>query len=122
MFYSTVALMQRASSLPVKTFSIGFDEPGYNELGYARIAARHFGAEHHEYMVTPEDVLAALDAITDVYDEPFGNASAVLSLVLGRGGSTSRMTRKISNIPTFSSSFCLNGGLPVSSSSSHLIN
>lgn len=74
---STVTGMIKKLAGSVKTFSIGFDEPGYNELGYARIAARHFGAEHYEYIVTPEDVLDALDLISDVYDEPFGNASAV---------------------------------------------
>jgi asparagine synthase (glutamine-hydrolysing) len=61
----------------VKTFSIGFDEPGYDELSYARIASKHFGSEHYEYVVTPDDVLKAIDIILGVYDEPFGNASAV---------------------------------------------
>ncbi|MEK6528152.1 MAG: asparagine synthase-related protein [Nitrospirota bacterium] len=61
----------------VKTFSIGFDEQGYNELYYARTAAKHFNAEHCEYMVTPEDVLKTIDVLPDAYDEPFGNSSAV---------------------------------------------
>ena len=74
---STVSGMIKKLTGSVKTFSIGFDEPGYNELGYARIAAKSFGAEHHEYRVTPDDVLKALDIITDAYDEPFGNSSAV---------------------------------------------
>ena len=74
---STISGMIKKLSGNAKTFSIGFDEPGYNELDYARIAARHFDVEHHEYIVTPEDVLAAIDALGDVFDEPFGNASAV---------------------------------------------
>jgi asparagine synthase (glutamine-hydrolysing) len=74
---STVTGMIKKLTGNAKTFSIGFDEPGYNELEYARIAARHFGVEHHEYIVTPDDVLAAIDALVDVFDEPFGNASAV---------------------------------------------
>lgn len=74
---STITGMVKKLAGSVKGFSIGFDEPGYNELDYARIAARHFGVEHYEYMVTPEDVLAAIDALGDVFDEPFGNASAV---------------------------------------------
>ena len=74
---STVTGMIKKLDHKVKTFSIGFDEPGYNELHYARIAAKHFGAEHHEYVVTPEDVLRTVDIIIDAYDEPFGNASAV---------------------------------------------
>jgi asparagine synthase (glutamine-hydrolysing) len=74
---STVAGMIKKLAGDVKTFSIGFDEPGYNELRYARIAARHFDSDHREYMVAPADVLNTLDSIIDVYDEPFGNASAI---------------------------------------------
>jgi asparagine synthase (glutamine-hydrolysing) len=74
---STVTGITKKLSGETKSFSIGFDEPGYNELRYARIAARHFDSDHHEYMVTPEDVLNTLDSIIDVYDEPFGNASAI---------------------------------------------
>jgi asparagine synthase (glutamine-hydrolysing) len=74
---STIAGMIKKTTGHVKTFSIGFDEPGYNELDYARIAARHFGSEHYEYTVTPDDVLKALDIIIDTFDEPFGNASAI---------------------------------------------
>lgn len=81
---STVTGMVKKLAGSVKSFSIGFDEPGYNELDYARIAARHFGAEHYEYMVTPDDVLAAIDALLDVYDEPFGNASAIPSYFCAR--------------------------------------
>ncbi len=74
---STITGMIKKLSGQVKSFSIGFDEEGYNELDFARIAAKHFGAEHYEYMVTPEDVLDTIDIILDVYDEPFGNASVV---------------------------------------------
>ena len=76
---STVTGMLKKLAGNVKSFSIGFDEPGYNELSYARITSKHFGSEHYEYIVTPDDVLKALDFILDVYDEPFGNASAVPS-------------------------------------------
>jgi asparagine synthase (glutamine-hydrolysing) len=74
---STIAGMIKKTTGMVKTFSIGFDEPGYNELDYARIAARHYGSEHHEYMVSPDDVIRAVDMIVDSFDEPFGNASAI---------------------------------------------
>ncbi len=74
---STVTGMIKKISGSAKTFSIGFDEPGYNELEYARITAKHFGAEYHEYIVTPDDVLRSLDSVLDAFDEPFGNASAV---------------------------------------------
>lgn len=74
---STVTGMIARQAGAVDTFSIGFDEPGYNELDYARIAARTFGARHHEYTVTPADVLEAIPLVSEVYDEPFGNASAI---------------------------------------------
>ena len=62
---------------PADAYSIGFDAEGYDEMAYARIAARHFGARHHTYYVTPDDVLRAVPVIAATYDEPFGNASAV---------------------------------------------
>lgn len=75
---STVSgTLGRCSGAPARTFSIGFDVPGYDETEYARIAARHFGTEHHEYYVTPRDVVDALPRIAASYDQPFGNASAV---------------------------------------------
>lgn len=60
-----------------RVYSIGFDATGYDEMEYARIAARHFKAEHHEYYVTPEDVVDAIPRVVSAYDQPFGNASAV---------------------------------------------
>jgi len=62
---------------PPRTYSIGFGAPGYDEMSYARLAARHFGTEAREYYVTPEDVVRALPLIAAHYEEPFGNASAV---------------------------------------------
>ncbi len=59
------------------TFSIGFSAEGYDEIEYARIAANHFGAVAHEYYVTPDDVADFFEKIAEVYDEPFGNSSAV---------------------------------------------
>jgi len=62
---------------PAKTFSIGFAEEDFNEIAYARIVARRFRTEHHEYFVTPEDTAAFLPQLARAYDEPFGNSSAV---------------------------------------------
>ena len=62
---------------PVHTFSIGFDADGYDEMEFARTASKHFGTIHHEYYVTPEDVISAIPKIASVYDSPFGNSSAV---------------------------------------------
>ncbi len=75
---STVSgLLARARPDEADTYSIGFDAEGYDEIGYARIATRHFGNRPHEYYVTPEDVLEALPLIASTYDEPFGNSSAL---------------------------------------------
>lgn len=75
---STVTgLLGEVTGAPPPTYSIGFDAAGYDEMEYARIAARHFKAEHHEYYVTPADVAAAIPLIAAAYDQPFGNASAV---------------------------------------------
>lgn len=60
-----------------QAFSIGFDAEGYDEIDYARITARHFDLDLHEYYVTPDDVVGALPTIAASYDEPFGNSSAL---------------------------------------------
>ena len=75
---STIAgTLCEVSGAPAKTYSIGFEAEGYDEMEYARIASRHFGTEHHAYYVTPDDVVAAIPKIAGVFDQPFGNASAV---------------------------------------------
>jgi asparagine synthase (glutamine-hydrolysing) len=75
---STVAgMLGEVTGKPARTYSIGFEAQGYDEMGYARIAARHFGTQHHEYYVTPADVVSAVPRIAEVHDQPFGNSSAV---------------------------------------------
>ena len=75
---STVTgLLAAAAPGRVKAFSVGFDAAGYDEMSYARTAARHFGVEHHEYYVTPKDVVDFIPTIAEIYDEPYGNSSAV---------------------------------------------
>ena len=71
-----VGLMAEASGHRVKTFSIGFDEPAYDELQHARAVASHFGTEHHELVVEP-DALSILDRLIAHFDEPFADASAI---------------------------------------------
>ncbi len=71
-----VALMAEASSRPVRTFSIGFDEPQFDELDAARVVARHFKTEHHELVVRP-DAVAIVDDLIEHFDEPFGDMSAI---------------------------------------------
>jgi asparagine synthase (glutamine-hydrolysing) len=75
---STVSgMLARVGGRPARTFSIGFDAAGYDEMEYARIAAKHYGCAHHEYYVTPKDVVDSVQLIAATYDQPFGNASAV---------------------------------------------
>ena len=75
---STLAgMLGEVTGRPARTYSIGFAAKGFDEMDYARIAARHFGTQHHEYYVTPDDVVNAIPRIAAVYDQPFGNSSAV---------------------------------------------
>ena len=74
---TVVGLMARTARRPVDAFSIGFQENAYDELEYARIAARHFGAVHHTMVVTPEDAFKLLPRLVEALDEPFGNNSAI---------------------------------------------
>ena len=75
---STVAgVLGQITGAPAPAYSIGFEAEGYDEMEYARIAARHFGCEHHEYYVTPADLLASIPAVAQHFDQPFGNSSAL---------------------------------------------
>jgi asparagine synthase (glutamine-hydrolysing) len=69
-----VALMARASSKPVKTFSIGFKAEKFNESHYARLVAERFGTEHHELIVNP-DLEETLSYLSRMMEEPFGDSS-----------------------------------------------
>ncbi|MGK5080803.1 asparagine synthetase B family protein [Janthinobacterium sp. HLX7-2] len=71
------AIMGQVTGRPARTYSIGFDAPGYDEMAYARLAASHAGSIHHERYVTPNDVLGAIPAMAAAFDQPFGNASAI---------------------------------------------
>lgn len=75
---STVAgMIGLAAGQPAHTYSIGFEAEGYDEMAFARIAARHFKTEHHEYYVTPEDLVRSVPMVAQAYDQPFGNSSAL---------------------------------------------
>jgi asparagine synthase (glutamine-hydrolysing) len=71
-----VGLMSEVSGARVKTFSIGFDEPEFDELEPARRVAEHFGTEHHEFVVKPDGV-GILDSLVSHFDEPFADSSAI---------------------------------------------
>ena len=72
-----VGMTALASGKTPDTYSIGFDAQGYDEMEYARLAAKHFKAEHHEYYVTPEDLVQSIPKVAAHFDQPFGNSSAL---------------------------------------------
>ncbi|WP_291994458.1 asparagine synthase C-terminal domain-containing protein [Candidatus Accumulibacter sp. ACC003] len=75
---STVAgMLGEVTGQAAPVYSIGFAAEGYDEMEYARLAAKHFGCQHHEYYVTPADLVASIPAVAQYHDQPFGNSSAL---------------------------------------------
>jgi len=80
---TVVAMMAREMDRPVKTFSIGFTESSFDELHYARITAKHFNTEHHEFIVTP-DVCNLVEEIIWHHDEPFADVSSIPTYIVSK--------------------------------------
>ncbi len=72
-----VATMANYTSKPVETFTIGFENKEFDERTYARLVAEKFHTNHHEHLVTPDNLDEALHKILHHYDEPFGDPSAI---------------------------------------------
>ena len=75
---STVAgMVGQVTGQPAHTYSIGFEAEGYDEMSFARLVAAHFKTQHHEYYVTPDDLVRSIPTVARYYDQPFGNSSAL---------------------------------------------
>lgn len=74
---STVVGMLAKSGNPVTAYSIGFEAEGYDEMEFAKIAAKHFGVKHVPYYITSDDLVANIPSVATSYDQPFGNSSVL---------------------------------------------
>jgi asparagine synthase (glutamine-hydrolysing) len=78
------ALLQRYGGGEVRTFSIGFDDPRYDESRWAKKVAAHLGTRHTEQIVTPQDMLGVMSQWADLFDEPFGDQSGVPTYLVSK--------------------------------------
>lgn len=79
-----VALMQKQSSRRIRTFTIGFTEPAYDESRHARAVAQHLGTDHTELLVTPTEAMQVIPQLPSIYDEPFGDSSQIPTFLVAQ--------------------------------------
>ncbi|MFM9027791.1 MAG: asparagine synthase (glutamine-hydrolyzing), partial [Bacteroidota bacterium] len=78
------ALLQKEAMMPLNTYTIGFEEKSFNEADHARQVASHLGTNHHEHICTHKEALDIVPALAEIYDEPFGDSSAVPTILVSR--------------------------------------
>ncbi len=81
---AVTALLQKHSSKKIKTFTIGFEDPKFNEAEHAAQVARHLGTEHYEHICTYKDALDIVPEWADIYDEPFGDISGIPTTLVSK--------------------------------------
>ncbi len=81
---AVVAMMQANSSRPVKTYTIGFQEQGFDEAVFAKKVAQHLGTDHHELYLSGSDAMNVVPLLPDIYDEPFADISAIPTYLVSK--------------------------------------
>ena len=81
---SIVAVMQSISRIPVRTFSIGFEQKSHDEAPFAKAIAQHLGTEHTELYVSEQDALNVIPNLPDIYSEPFGDSSQIPTYLVSK--------------------------------------
>jgi asparagine synthase (glutamine-hydrolysing) len=91
---STVAgMIREVTGRGAESYSIGFDAAGYDEMEYARLAAKRFGCNHHEYYINPDDLVSSIPKVAAALDQPFGNSSILPSFYCCLKASEDGVTR-----------------------------